>query len=337
MVNVYARYIRPLCFTGFVLGISVYPAKADPLNAEWALDAGASNVQFGSETSPKDAAPYAFKAFRGIIDRNGAAVLKLHLASLDTQNNMLDVRLRYLFFETFKFPEATIRTQIDNDDLLALEDHGEITIPQSFTLDLHGETKELTARIVASLRADKSVSVKSATPLLIRAEDFALLDGLARLEDAFYGEITPEFSVSFDFVFRPYETNLPALVATSKACETRLSEAAAPGQVSFRKGSYELAESSHPALERIVDVINDCDGITITVEGHTDSVGAESANQALSERRANSVAKYLVRMGLPETRVNARGRGETNPIAPNDTADNRAKNRRIEFLVDRRS
>ena len=105
--------------------------------------------------------------------------------------------------------------------------------------------------------------------------------------------------------------------------------------MSFQKGSYEVAETSRSTLERVATIVDECDGLTITVEGHTDSVGAERANQALSERRAESVAKYLVKLGLPESRVSARGRGEAAPIAPNDTAENRAKNRRIEFHVDR--
>lgn len=338
MINVLARIARPLCLTGIVLSTSASAIEPDPLSSAWALDAGASEVTFQSDAATGSPETYHFSAYRGVIDHSGAAILKLRLASLDTQNDMRDVRLRFLFFETFKFPEATIRTHISREDLFALEEQRQTTMTLPFTLDLHGVSQELSAEVVATLGADNAVSVRSVAPVVVRAEDFGLAEGIERLENAFYGEITPEFPVSFNFVFRPYETDLPGLarssVPTPEVCETRLSEAATTGGVSFQNGSAEVAESSRPTLERVVGIVQDCEGLTITVEGHTDSVGAESANQALSERRANSVAKYLVRIGLPENRVSARGRGETAPIAPNDTADNRAKNRRIEFHID---
>jgi len=340
MVNILARYARSLCVAGCLLTGNVVPVQADPLSSGWALDAGASTVTFQSADSANDAEPYAFRAYRGVIDRSGEATVKLRLASLDTQNDLLDVRLRFLFFETFKFPEATIRTQIAHEDLLALEKQGQMSISLPFTLDLHGEKQALSAEVIASVGEEKTVSVRSVAPVIIRADDFGLMAGLSRLEDAFYGDLQSEFPVSFNFVFRPYETDLPVLVSTSRVtpevCATRLSEAVVPGEVRFQKGNHEIAEASRPALERVVGIVNECEGLTITVEGHTDSVGAAKSNQTLSERRAESVVKYLIKIGLPENRVSAKGRGETSPIAPNDTAGNRAKNRRIEFHFDQR-
>jgi len=337
MVHVFAGFVRPLIIASAILS-GTTPVQADPLQSGWALDAGASTVTFGSQHSSDIVETHAFEAYRGVIDQSGAAVLKIRLASLNTQNDMRDVRLRYLFFETFKFPEATVNTQIAREDFYELDEVRQLNLTLPFTLDLHGVVQELSADVIASLGTDKSVSVTTAQPVVIRAEDFGLLPGLSRLEDAFYGEIQPEFPVTFELIFRPYQADLPSLVSTSKqlreACEARLAKAATPGEVQFQKGSSQVAESSRPALERIVGIAKECEGLTITVEGHTDSVGAESANQTLSEKRANSVAKYLVKIGLPESRISARGRGETEPIAANDTASNRAKNRRIEFHID---
>jgi len=219
-----------------------------------------------------------------------------------------------------------------------LEEAREMTLTMPFTLELHGESRELSAEVIATLDENNIVSVTSIEPVVIGVEDFDLGDGLMRLEDAFYGVIRPTFPVSFKFVFRAYETDLPVLVGSSKippeVCEARLSEASTTGRISFEKGSHDVAGSSEPTLKKVVGIVNECEGLTITVEGHTDSVGSENANQTLSERRAGSVAKYLVKLGLPKNRVNAEGRGEASPIAPNDTAVNRAKNRRIEFHVD---
>lgn len=72
---------------------------------------------------------------------------------------------------------------------------------------------------------------------------------------------------------------------------------------------------------------------SITVEGHTDSIGSESYNQVLSERRANAVAKYLEGRGIEGSKIKAFGVGEANPVAPNDTPANRYLNRRVEITV----
>jgi len=71
----------------------------------------------------------------------------------------------------------------------------------------------------------------------------------------------------------------------------------------------------------------------VSVEGHTDWVGTDAYNQGLSERRANSVKRYLVEHGIDESRLSTVGYGESRPIASNETRDGRALNRRVELLV----
>lgn len=70
-----------------------------------------------------------------------------------------------------------------------------------------------------------------------------------------------------------------------------------------------------------------------TVEGHTDSTGAEEYNQALSERRARAVKAQFAASGMPEAEVAAVGKGETDPIAENETEEGRAQNRRVVIVV----
>jgi len=72
---------------------------------------------------------------------------------------------------------------------------------------------------------------------------------------------------------------------------------------------------------------------TVNLAGHTDNVGTEAYNQALSERRVNSVRDYIVKKGIEGNRVSGQGFGESKPIADNKTADGRAKNRRVEIKV----
>ena len=73
--------------------------------------------------------------------------------------------------------------------------------------------------------------------------------------------------------------------------------------------------------------------VRIEIEGHTDAEGTPERNARLADRRARAVADYLVKAGVEAGKLVAVGYGETRPVAPNDTPENRARNRRIEFTV----
>ena len=72
---------------------------------------------------------------------------------------------------------------------------------------------------------------------------------------------------------------------------------------------------------------------SIRIEGHTDSQGAEAANQALSRRRAEAVMRFLAEAGVDGGRMTAAGKGESSPVADNGSAAGRARNRRVEIIV----
>lgn len=87
-------------------------------------------------------------------------------------------------------------------------------------------------------------------------------------------------------------------------------------------------------VKRVADFMKQYPKLTVTIEGHTDSQGADSYNQTLSDRRAANVADVLVnRFGIERSRVSHRGYGETRPVASNDTAEGRAQNRRVVAVV----
>ena len=73
--------------------------------------------------------------------------------------------------------------------------------------------------------------------------------------------------------------------------------------------------------------------IQIEIVGHTDNIGDPRLNQTLSEQRAKVIANYLANQGVNEANITHRGEGQTKPIAPNDTEENRQRNRRVQFLV----
>jgi outer membrane protein OmpA-like peptidoglycan-associated protein len=103
--------------------------------------------------------------------------------------------------------------------------------------------------------------------------------------------------------------------------------------VLFDTAKYNLRPAAREKLARISGIILSHPGLRLEVEGHTDSVGSESYNQTLSEQRANAVREYLVTSGISPANVTSKGFGKTMPVASNDNAAGRQRNRRVELVV----
>jgi OmpA-OmpF porin, OOP family len=101
--------------------------------------------------------------------------------------------------------------------------------------------------------------------------------------------------------------------------------------VNFAFDSAEIDPSSSVVLDAAADQLKECQNVAVRVEGHTDSVGSETYNQGLSERRAEGVQSHLVARGVSASRLTAIGFGESQPVASNDTEEGRALNRRVEL------
>jgi OmpA-OmpF porin, OOP family len=100
--------------------------------------------------------------------------------------------------------------------------------------------------------------------------------------------------------------------------------------VFFDTNSANIKPESYPDLDRVVSFMNTAvTSATGVIEGHTDSVGNDAYNQALSQRRADSVRKYLLDKGVAAARLEAKGFGESQPVADNGAAEGRAQNRRV--------
>ncbi len=104
-------------------------------------------------------------------------------------------------------------------------------------------------------------------------------------------------------------------------------------EVTFKSGSDVLTSSGKSALGTAIGLLNQFPHLDVEVAGHTDALGDEAFNFDLSQRRAQSVVDYLVASGVKRGRLVARGYGEYQPVAVNNTAEGRARNRRIEFHV----
>jgi outer membrane protein OmpA-like peptidoglycan-associated protein len=103
--------------------------------------------------------------------------------------------------------------------------------------------------------------------------------------------------------------------------------------VNFDFDKSNIRADARPVLDEAIKTLKEYGNVRVSVEGHTDSRGTEAYNQALSVRRASSVAAYLQSGGIARSRLEVSGFGESRPVASNDTDDGRAQNRRVELNV----
>lgn len=327
----------------------------------WLLDSDSSSLTFQSikeKNGPKQETS-SFASLSGSVDEAGQALVTVQLESVDTKIDLRNVRMRFLFFETFKFPEATVTSLVSAETMALLYEKRRITLPIEFDLNLHGVTQSLEVNIILTLFADDQLSIATVEPVKILASVFGLEEGIKKLQDAAKVTIVPSGAVSFDLVFkkatsaRPMATAEPAQSVASvpavtdgssfalestgelsdEECFGRFDILSDTGAVYFRSGSSRLDPNSEALLSTVIDIIERCPALDIVVAGHTDSAGGEQINLTLSIARADSVLRYLINNGIQGSRITAIGFGETQPVAPNDTARNRGRNRRIEFTA----
>lgn len=103
--------------------------------------------------------------------------------------------------------------------------------------------------------------------------------------------------------------------------------------VLFDTDKATLKSSSYKALNDLAELMKMKTTLIIEIGGHTDNVGKHDYNMKLSQERANTVRKYLVKKGISPDRVTAKGYGDTQPVAPNDTEEGRKQNRRTEVNI----
>ena len=351
-----------------IFGAALPLQAAEPFARGWTLDPASSTLRFQSvKIVTKDGVRSSkveqstFAAISGTIDEDGLATFRVSLDSIDTGVDLRNVRMRFLFFETFTYPEAVVTTRIDPAQLADLGEVRRKLVPLSYTLDLHGVKKEGTASVVLTLLGDDRVSVASEAPVSVAAADHNLDLGITKLQEAASVELIPSTTVTFDFTFRrngspgtadaavaaaPVARGGTQIVAVDvaagstaleavgdfdrEACLGRFEILSKTDSITFRSGSARLDGRSDPILATVLDIVNRCPAMRVEVAGHTDADGSAATNQSLSEARAKTVGDYLVARGVPRERIATVGYGEARPAFPNDT-ENKWRNRRIEF------
>jgi len=173
-----------------------------------------------------------------------------------------------------------------------------------------------------------SLMLRDRTAILTgTAQDIALLDRLDSAEKALERS---GYDVTMDIDFAAL-----AAVDDADACQRLFDEAMQARSIRFANASAAILPDSMLVLTRLGVAARQCEAFQITIDGHTDSVGAANLNQRLSEARARAVATWLTDYGVEPAQLTARGFGETRPLADNDTPTGRAKNRRIDFTIER--
>jgi OOP family OmpA-OmpF porin len=126
----------------------------------------------------------------------------------------------------------------------------------------------------------------------------------------------------------------PAASPAARAAASRIDEVLKDKVVEFRSGSAVLTSGGMITLDAVRPVLRDNSTLDVEIQGHTDNTGTEATNLALSQERADAVKKYLADKGVAPERMVARGYGASRPVADNNNAEGRARNRRIAFSLE---
>lgn len=130
-----------------------------------------------------------------------------------------------------------------------------------------------------------------------------------------------------------YQDQCPDTSPGAKVNKMGCSEPLVLHGVHFEFDSAKLTPEAYEVLDKVAESLRYYPDLEITIAGHTDSIGTEAYNQILSQLRAESVMNYLVSHGADPSTLKAIGYSEEHPIAPNDTKEGRAKNRRVELMT----
>lgn len=127
--------------------------------------------------------------------------------------------------------------------------------------------------------------------------------------------------------------DLQRQIAELNARETERGLVVTLGDVLFASGRADLKGGTTANLTKLAAFLNKYQERSVIIEGHTDSVGSANTNQALSQRRADSVKSYIVSQGVGAVRIASSGMGEGSPVASNDSTTGRQQNRRVEVII----
>ncbi|GGE41538.1 flagellar motor protein MotB [Actibacterium pelagium] len=332
-------------------------AQDNPFAPGWDLDPAGSYIRFISTKNvdgKEVVETHSFATFSSVIEPTGDVKIVVKLESVDTNNDLRNVRMRFLFFETFKFPEAIVTTKLTPEMASGVQSSGSSLMTMPFNFEIHGEARQVSTDITVTAEGNDRIVVNSARPFRFRVAEFGLQNNLTKIAQTAGGfQIVPEMDVIFQLAFnrraggfgtqvvtaapaQPAQPVQPVALETQgefsyEECTGRFEILSETGNIYFSSGSARLQPDSRFVLSEITDIIKRCPRLRVLISGHTDSDGTPNYNQRLSEQRAQSVVQYLIREGIDPLRLYSAGFGEDRPMVPNDSPFNKGRNRRIEF------
>ncbi|MEZ6000657.1 YceI family protein [Hyphomonas sp.] len=178
------------------------PAAMSKLDGDWTVDGAASRFSFVTVKSGTLAEAHTFNGLSGRVTANGDAEIDIPLATVETNIDIRNERMREFLFETGTYPEAKVAAKLDPAVFTDLSVGDAVNVPVTATLNLHGETQEIdTDLLVTRIGADK-VQVGTPVPIIVNAADFGLDAGVEKLRElANLPGITPDVPVTFSIVF----------------------------------------------------------------------------------------------------------------------------------------
>ena len=204
MIGLFDAFVRMRLTLALIALLAPLPLSAQDASFApgWQIDAQSSQLRFQSVKNVTKVESSTFAAFSGGLSADGTLSLHVFLDSVDTKIDLRNVRMRFLLFETFRFPEAVITAKINAADLADLPTLRRKTIHLTYTLDLHGVKKELETDVAVTMVQDDTVVVSSTTPVVIATDDFGLADGVQKLQEAANVVIIPSGTISFDLTLK---------------------------------------------------------------------------------------------------------------------------------------
>ncbi len=183
------------------------------------------------------------------------------------------------------------------------------------------EIETVNSKKTTSVQVD-SLSGKYATVVTLKGEEDAILT----IKKPDYGFYSTYIKAGDTTIGKPIKINMDVKPVEKGAAFTI-------NNINYKTNAADITEESKVVLQKFAAYLKENKSLAIEIRGHTDNVGNPTSNKALSTDRAFTVMDYLLQQDIPKSRISFKGFGDTQPIADNNTAEGRSKNRRTEFII----
>jgi outer membrane protein OmpA-like peptidoglycan-associated protein len=291
-----SRFLKSAVFASVVM---LAACATTPTTTPTLDQARADFVAASNNPQVSHYAPLQFREATEALDKaNAAAAKKDSLDKID--------QLAYLAKQKIATAQEVARAKAAESDIAhAKQERTEVQL-QARTAEAERAKMDAAAAQAQASAAQQDAAAAQQQAQMAQAQAAAMAERTARLE---------------------------AILVELHAVKTERGYVVTIGDVLFDLDKASLKPEGISTLRKLADVMQQNPGRTVLVEGFADSTGKASHNQELSERRANTVAMALDSMGVSRDRVTMRAYGEAFPVAPNDSAANRQRNRRVEIVL----